>query len=361
MRKVFVFCMVCSLPFLVLGCGYGQSGNGAGAQEQVGALPNYGFESDVMPMAEIGRVFEEMGREMQQNGSATFLGVTYPLTGNGHIEFGINRRAQGDQGLRTSFGVEFASTGQPEPPERRRGVANTHYEGRMADGTPAQIADALDQFAESLATTGAFAWDFSSVDFAGTAIIDQYLGQNTRNPRQPYRFEMEITFGEGEVQRHDDREDQEEALDAGEAVLLGNTSVEGADQATVVESLRALSAALRAGQLVVGGGTADIGDQARLGFAHVEVPGGSHKIEMGLQWPSLPAPPPQEPATGPSYNEETSMPTAEFAAMLQRIATEILASGSFTLEGETYTVGDSIGGEISFTPRGMTIEMGYRR
>ena len=231
----------------------------------------------------------------------------------------------------------------------------------MADGTPAQIADALDQFAESLATTGAFAWDFSSMDFAGTAIIDQYLSQNTRNPRQPYRFEMEITFGEGEVQRHDDREDQQEALEEGEAVLLGNTSVEGADQATVVESLRALSAALRAGQLVVGGGTAEIGDQARLGFAHVEVPGGSHKIEMGLQWPSLPAPPPQEPATGPSYNEETSMPTAEFAAMLQRIATEILANGSFTLEGETYTVGDSIGGEISFTPRGMTIEMGYRR
>ena len=66
MRKVFVFCMVCSLPFLVSGCGYGQSGNDVGAQEQVGALPSYGFESDVMPMAEIGRVFEEMGWEMQQ-------------------------------------------------------------------------------------------------------------------------------------------------------------------------------------------------------------------------------------------------------------------------------------------------------
>ena len=204
--------MVGSLPFLVSGCGYGQSGNDVGAQEQVGALPSYGFESDVMPMAEIGRVFEEMGREMQQNGSATFLGVTYPLTGNGQIEFFLNRRAQGDVGAMTTLGVEFRSTGQTEPRERRRGVANTHYEGRMADGTPAEIADALDQFAESLATTGAFAWDFSSMDFAGTAIIDQYLSQNTRNPRQPYRFEMEITFGEGEVQRHDDREDLNKRL-----------------------------------------------------------------------------------------------------------------------------------------------------
>ncbi len=366
MRKAFALCLICSLPFLVSGCGNGQGGNGASGQEQVGELPQYGFESDVMPMAEIGRIFEQMGREMQQNGSATFLGVTYPLTGDAHIEFGISRQARGGRGLRTSFGVEFASSGEAEPSERGEGGADTHYEGRMAEGTPGQIADALDRFLESLVSNGAFAWDFSSVDFAGTAIIDQYLGQNTQSPTQPYRFIMDIAFGEGEVQRHDDREDLEEAVEAGQGVLLGNTSVEGADQATVVETLQALSAAIRAGQIVVGEGQAELGDEARLGFAHVEIPGGSHKIEMMLNWPSLPPPPRPDPESQPEgparyYEEPTNMPVTELAELLQRIATEILEDGTFVVDGEEYTVGETLGGEIGFRAGGMTIDVGWRR
>ncbi len=363
MRKAFALCLICSLPFLVSGCGNGQGGNGVGAQEQVGALPGYGFESDVMSTAEIGRIFEQMGREMQQNGSATFLGVTYPLTGTAQIEFGISRQARGNRGLRTGFGVEVTSSGEAEPSGRRGGGAQTHYEGRMAMGTPAEVADALDQFAESLAGTGAFAWDFHSADFVGTAIIDQYLGQDTSIRRgQPYQFIMDIAFGEGEVQRHDDREDIEELVEAGQGVLLGNTSVEGADQATVVETLRALSAAIRAGQIVVGEGQAELGDEASLSWAHVAIPGGSDKIEMGLNWPTLPAPEPQERAQGPRYYEEPgAMPVTEFAEMLQRIATEILEDGTFMLEGEEYTVGETLGGEIGFSAGGMTIDVGWRR
>ena len=375
MRKVFALCLICSLPLLVSGCENGQSGNGVGAQEQVGPLPGYGFESDVMPMAEVGRVLEQMGREMQQNGSATFLGVTYPLTGTASIEFGINRRAMGGQGLRTMFGVEFRSTletdlaersGRPGGTEGTEGNAYTHYEGRIATGTPAEVADALDQFAESLATAGVFAWDFHSAEFAGTAIIDQYLGQNTRNPRQPFRWMMDVAFGEGEVERHADREDIAEAQEEGSGVMLGTTSVEGADQAGVVESLRAFSAALRSGQIVVGDGEATLdADQVTLNWAHVAVVGGSDKIEMGLQWPSLPPPEPEaEPETaGPAryHDEPTNMPRAEFAEMLQRIAAEILEDGTFTFNGEEYTVGETIGGEIFFSAGGLSFEVGWRR
>ena len=44
MRKVFALCLICSLPFLVGGCGNGQGGNDVGAQEQVGELPRYKVE-----------------------------------------------------------------------------------------------------------------------------------------------------------------------------------------------------------------------------------------------------------------------------------------------------------------------------
>jgi hypothetical protein len=53
---------------------------------------------------------------------------------------------------------------------------------------------------------------------------------------------------------------------------------------------------------------------------------------------------------------------AEFAALLQRIATEILEDGTFMLEGEEVTVGDSlVGGEISLNRRGMGVEVSWNR
>jgi hypothetical protein len=201
----------------------------------------------------------------------------------------------------------------------------------------------------------------------GTAIIDQYLGQSARGERQVHQMMMDIAFGEGEVQRHDDREDDEEMVEEGEGEWLGRSSVEGVGQTAVVEALRALSAQLRSGQVAVGEGQAAIElDQVRLGWGHVFMPGGSDKVELNLQWSNTPPPGPQaqpEPGSaGPQYSEEPgNMPIAEFAQLLQRIATEILEDGTFMLEGGEITVGETVGGEISIGPRGMSVEVNWRR
>lgn len=362
MRKAFALCLICSLPFLVSGCGNGQGGNGASAQEQVGELPRYGFESDYISAVEIGEMLERMGRELQQDGSVSFAGTTYPLSGYGGIEFGISRRADREGNLNTGFQMDFGSDGSSDPPSGGRRGAYTLYEGASIRGTPAEIADALDAMAETLANTGAFSWDIHTADFVGTASVDQILGQNTRNPRQPYQLLLEITYGEGEVERHDDREDIAEGIERGQRVSIGDTSVEGADQNAVVEALRAVSAGVRAGRVVVGEGQAELGDEASLNFGHVAVVGGSDKIEMSLNWPTLPAPEPVDRRQEARfYDEPWAMPVTEFAEMLQRIATEILEDGTFMMEGEEYTVGETLGGEIGFSSRGMTIEVGWRR
>jgi hypothetical protein len=342
------------------------------AQEQVGPLPNYGFESNHISMARIGELLERMGREMQQNGSVTLGGTTYPLSGYGGIEFFVNRRGRPDGNLRTGFQMDVGSDGTSDPPAPRPNQDRKAYalfEGPQMRGTVGELADALDEMASELENTGAFSWDIHTGDFAGTAIIDQYLGQNTRNPRMPFRLMVDITFGEGDFQRHDDREDIEEMAEGGQWVWQGTSSADGVDQAGVVEALRAMSMAMRSGQLVVGEGQAELGDSASLGIGHVAAfDGSSEKIEMVLNWPSLPPPEPQPEAqpqpqaAGPRYYEEpTNMPVTELAALLQRIATEILEDGTFMLEGEEVTVGETVGGEISISARGMSVEVGWRR
>lgn len=364
MRKVILFCLICSLPFMVLGCGDGQGGNGLEAQTQVGELPRYGFESDHMSLEEIGRMLERMGREIQESGSVTFAGNAYPLTGYGDIEFNLMPRPRPDGSIATGFELGVGARGTSDPPQPgREGKAYTFFEGASVQGTPTEVADAIDGLAATLESTGTFSWDIHSADFVGTAFVDQYLGQNTRNPRQPYRVMLDITFGEGEFARHDDREDLDEAVERGQGTVLGSTGAEGVDQAGVVEALQAFAAAVRSGQVAIGEGEAGVGEEVSLGFGHVAAfDGSSEKIEMVLNWPSLPPPEPEDRAAGARYYEEPwAMPITEFAEMLQRIATEILEDGTFTMEGEEYTVGETVGGEIGFQSRGMVIEVGWRR
>jgi hypothetical protein len=262
--------------------------------------------------------------------------------------------------------MDVSSAGSSDLPEpKREGNAHALFEGPRIVGTVAELADVLDRMASSLETSSTFNWDFYTGDFAGTAIIDQYLSQQVNRPRQPYRLMMDITYGEGDFDRHDDREDVEEGVESGQ---VATSSVEGADQAAVVAALRDLSSAMRAGQVVVGDRQAEFGDSATLGFGHAAAyDGSSKKIEMQLSWPT--APPPEidpqaqveQMRVPPVYAVETSMPVTEFAEMLRRIATEILEDGTFMLEGEEIAVSDTVGGEISIGTRGMSIEVGWRR
>ena len=364
MKKLFPVWLVGCLFFPAEGCTPAQEEPTAGAPEDVGALPGFGFESDYMSMAQIGAILERMGRQIQQTGAVTFADRSYPITGYGGIEFSLNRRPGREGVFRTGLQMLFDAQGSSDPPTPPEGRAYTVFEGATVQGEAPELADAVDAFANTLESTGRFTWDFHSTDFAGTAIIDQYLGQNTRNPRQPYRMIMDIAFGEGEVQRHEDREDETDPAESGAFAMLGSTMGEGgANQAGVVESLRALASGIRTGEIQVGEGRVEFTGEGRLSFGHVVMPGGSDKIELGLQWTTTP--PPEPPAEGegpPQYHDEpTAMPVSEFVALLRRMAAEIQRTGTFAIGDQVYTVGDTISGEIYFSNRGMSIEVGWRR
>lgn len=51
----------------------------------------------------------------------------------------------------------------------------------------------------------------------------------------------------------------------------------------------------------------------------------------------------------------------EVAAMMQRIATEMLEDGTFELGGQEFTVGETANYEISASPRGFSIGLSYNR
>ena len=360
MKKSFVLGLFFGLPLLLGGCAGDQMQNHTEAQEEVGALPPYGFEAHHMSLEQVGQMLERIGREIQENGTITLGGQAYPFSGSGGIELSLNRRSREGEAAQSMFYVDFSSDGRSGPPTE--GQAYSLYEGSIA-GTPAEIADALESMAGTLSANGAFEFDFHRADFMGSALIDHRLGQSTGNPRQPFQLMLDITYGEGEFQRHNDREDIQEFVEMGKGVWLGDTSVEGVDQAGLVEVLQELAAAVRSGQVAVGEGEAELGEEARLSFGHVAaVDGSSDKIEMNLRWSTLPPPEQQAQEDAPRYYDEPwNMPVTEFAQMLQRIATEILADGMFMLDGREYSVGETLRGEIGFNPRGMVIEVAYNR
>jgi len=364
MRKVFALCLLGSFAVVLLVCG----GDRSTAQERPTPI-QFGFESDSMSMADIAQMLEQFGNEMQQNGSVTYRGEAYSFTGYGGIEFSLNRRADREGNLRTGFEVGFRDSGSGEQGLETGGA---YYETGIT-GPPAQVADYLDDMVANLASSGTLQLDFHTGEFVGSAIVDQRLIERTppeggRGGNFPFSLETFVTFGEGEVERHDDDEDFAEDLEANRIAPLGITETVGADQAAVAEVFSSLATSLRSGTIRGADGEAQWSDSVRFRIAHLAPgEGGSHKIESVLQFgPLPPRPSPAEAAAareaGPRYyvEEAGGTPMAEFASMLQRIAAEILEDGTFMLDGQEFTVGDTLrGGEISFNANGIGIEVGW--
>jgi len=367
MKKVYTLCTVCLLTFLLIGCGNNQNNDDAAAQEL--AIPaSYNFESDSMSLADIEQMLEQILTEMQQNRSLTFRGKTYRFTGYaGGVEFGTNRSVDPEGNLRAGFGLDFRTSG---PANQVLEKGKTYYETGIT-GTPAEVADYLDEMVANLASSGTFEMDIHTGEFVGTAIVDQRLVERpVRRRRGPFSLETFVTFGEGDVQRHDDDESYREDLEAGLLTPLGVTEALGADQAAVAEVISSLARSLRSGRIQVGDGEAQLGDNVRFRAAHLAGgEGGSQKIEFVLEFGPRQTRAEAEAAAaaaeaGPRYyvEEAEGTPMAEFAAMLQRIATEILEDGTFMLEGEEYTVGERLlGGEIGFNQNQMTVQVRWNQ
>lgn len=361
MRKVVVFCLAAGLTLLIMVCADGR--NATGAQEQTPPT-GYGFESDSMSMEAIGELLEQFVSEMRQNGSVTYRGNTYPFSGYGGLDFGIRIRPDREGNLRTGFEIGFQASG---PGDRVLQQGGTYYQTSI-NGPPDQVADYIDQMVANLASSGTFEMDIHTAEFVGSAIIDQRLIENVRRQGRglPYALETFVTFGEGEVERHDDDERFVEGLENGNILALGVTETVGADQAAVAEVFSSLASSLRSQTIRVADGEAEWGEDVRFSVAHLAGgEEGSQKIELYVRFGPAPEPLTRaEREEGPRYyvEEAAGMSMTEFAALLQRIAAEILEDGTFMLEGEEVVVGDSLlGGEIGINPRGLGIEVNWRR
>ena len=353
MKKTYALTLL-GLPFL-LAFGYlGTRLLQEDVQQEPVPGPSYSFESQFFPVEEAGRLLERLGREIQQHGRVTAGGNTYPLTGYGGIEWGIRQR-----GTRTGLEIEFGSSGQTTPPTRRPNY--TVYKRNGRGWAPADLADLIAQFGETLASTGAFVVEDHSVAFEGTAIVEQRLAERTRRGGQlHHQLETHVTFGVGDAVRHSDDEDYDKQLEEGRIRELGKSELEGADRDAVAETFASFAEDLRAGRVRVGDAEIPLEEEVvGFGLTHVATTDGqSQKIEFGLRFGPRLERGPREPRF---HDEPYDQPMMEVAALMRRIATEMLEDGTFELGGQEFTVGETANYEISASPRGFTIELSYNR
>jgi hypothetical protein len=284
----------------------------------------------------------------------TMGGNSYPLTGFGDIEFYVNRR-----GERTGIGIGLSSEGRTDPPTGRRGQ-KTDYDPYQRGGRwwePSDVAELVTELAETLASTDAFVMEGHSVAFRGDASIDQRLTEVTRRRGYPYRLEMLVLFGEGEFEGPDDDGDYGESLEQGLTTELARVQVEAADADAVAQVFASLADDLRAGRVRVGDEELPAGETVRFGLTHVTASNGDYdKIEFGLGF----GPVPERGPAGPRYGDEAfNEPTADLAALLQRIAGQILEDGTFELGGETFTTARTANWEIYANPEGFAVEVSH--
>ena len=320
-------------------------------QQAPPAGTGYHFESQHFSMEDAGRLLERWGGEIQQSGQITAGEASYPLTGFGGIELSVRARGNG-AGVQIGFG----SSGRTGPPSAARRQDYDPYQrgGRASD--PSAVADLLAEIGQTLAATGTVVLEDHEVAFRGTADIDMRLTQHTGG-RRPYALEALVTFGEGNFSRPNDDEDYGEDLGFGLTEEAGRDQQQGANRNTVAEMFASLAQGLRAGSIRVGDGEFGVDETVDFGITHVTAVDGSYdKIEIGLQF----GPERQRRAEGARYgDEEYNEPTADLAALLQRIGSQILEDGTFELGGEVFSVGRTSSWEVSANQRGFSVEVSY--
>jgi hypothetical protein len=346
MKKDYVLAML-AIPLcllLVIGLSRGQ-------QQAMG--PSYSLETQDMPVAEIGKLLERLGKEIQKSNSITVGGKTFPMTGKGGLEFFVNSRQQGSVGV----GIEFGS-GRTEISKKWRTFVA--YDVGSRGGTPEELADFVAKMGKTLASKGAFVIEDHSVALEGTATVEQKLVERTagRGNRPPYAFTLSVMFGEKEFPLPEDEEDDVEAEKRGDLKELAKQEMSDADQEAIVKLFDSISSDLKAGKVKVGEKAMDVGENIMFSVSHlVATDGSSDRVQVGFVFGDVP---PRKRSTGPRYSKELfDEPMKKVGALLKRLGTEILETGGFKLEETEFKVKDFATYEISASERGFSIELGY--
>ncbi len=355
MKKFYAFALLGIPLCLILGFGTTQPiGENGGQEEQVQLAP-YHRETQYVSMKEVGKLLEQLGKEIQQNSRVTMGGNSYPFTDQGVLEISVGPRRGG-----TSMQIEMSS-GRKEPPTK--GKTYVSYARLSQRSTPAEFAELLAKVGKTLASTGAFVMEDHSVALKGTASVTERLVERTRQfpgRQRPYTFYVDVVFGEKGFPLPEDEVDGVEAEKRGDIKELAKKEMSGADKKAIAKLFDSLSRDLKAGHVSVGDKNLEVGKNIMFGLTHlIAVDGKSERIRAGFKFGEVP---PQQQPTGPKYSKEFfDAPMKQVGALMKRMGTEILESGTFKLEENEFLVGKTAVYEVKASESGFSIELQYSK
>jgi hypothetical protein len=355
MKKFYAFALLGIPLCLILGFGTTQPIGENGGQEEQIQVGSYHRETQYVSMKEVGKLLERLGKEIQQNSRVTIGGNSYPVTDQGVLEFNVGPRRGG-----TSMQIEI-SAGRKEPPSQ--GKTYVSYARLSQRSTPAEFADLLAKVGKTLASTGTFVMEDHSVALKGTALVVERLTERTRHfqgRRPPYTFYVDVVFGEKSFPLPEDEVDEVEAEKRGDVKELAKQEISGADQKAIAKLFDSMSRDLKAGHVSVGDKNLDVGKNIMFGLTHlIAVDGKSERIRAGFKFGEVP---PQQQSTGPKYSKEFfDAPMKQVGALMKRMGTEILESGTFKLEENEFLVGKTAVYEVKASESGFSIELQYSK
>lgn len=353
MKKIYVIMLLCVPLLLFLGFRTSKAIGVSGGQEEQAQVGSYHRETDHISMTEVGKLLERLGKEIQKNNSVTVGGKSHPIAGQGGLELSVVPR-----GERTTLQIEIyaGATGTPT-----RGKTYVSYARGRQRGTPAEFTEILAKLGKTLASKGTFVMEDHSVALEGTASVVQRLMERTlpgRGRQQPYTFYLDVVFGENEFPLPEDEKDEVENEKRGDIKELAKQEMIGADHKAIAKVLDSLSNDLKAGKVRVGDKDLPVGENIQFGLTHlIATDGKSQRVRVGFQFGEAP---PRKRPTGPRYGEEFfDAPMKKVAALLKRLGTEILESGTFKLGETEFKVKERATYEISASDRGFSIELQY--
>jgi hypothetical protein len=356
MKKFYAFALLGIPLCLILGFGTTQPIGENGGQEEQAQVAPYHRETEYVSMKEVGKLLEQLGKEIQQNSRVTMGGNSYPVTDQGVLEISVRPRRGG-----TSMQIEMSS-GQKEPPTK--GKTYVSYARLSQRSTPAEFAELLAEVGKNLASTGAFVMEDHSVALKGTAsVVERLMGRTRQFPggrQRPYTFYVDVVLGEKDFPLPEDEEDGVEDVKRGDIKELAKKEMNGADKKAIAKLFDSLSGDLKAGRVSVGDKNLDVGKNIMFGLTHlIAADGKSERIRAGFQFGTLP---PQQQPSGSKYSKEFfDAPMKQVGALMKRMGTEILESGSFKLEENEFPVGKTAIYEVKANERGFSIELQYSK
>lgn len=358
MKKIYALALLCIPLCLILGFVTITAIGVSGCQRAQAQESRYYRETDSISMAEVGKLLERLGQEIQENNSVNLGGKSFSIAGQGRLELSVRPRREGT----TTIQIEISAGATGTPTEGRTYVS---FVGGSQRVTPAELTELVAKVGKTLANTGTIIMEDHKVALEGTASVVQRLMEGTPGRREgPYTFFFDVVFGEKDFPLPEDEEDAVEEEKRGEIKELAKKEVKGADQKVIVKLFDSLSNDLESGKVRLGDNDLALGDTIRYnGLTHlIATDGKSQRVRLSFQFgPRQPRPEHQQREPDePRYGKETfeRLPISEIGQLLKRIGTEILESGTITFEGVAYRAGQSGSYELGMRHDRFNIELG---